>query len=397
MAKLNDSKYSLKNISDIIFSYGYNFLDSEYKNVATKFNMSDFDGYLYFINFNTFSESIIKGHGIRKFGNCNPYTLENIKNWLKINNKNFTLISDHYISASNKLFFNCKKCNNNFDISWDNILAGQNCPYCAKNGKRISNRNSFYVNYPELVREWDFENNKNINIEKISYGSDNSVWWICPKCSYHYEENISSRTIGGQGCLSCANKVVTDKNRLSILYPDICLDWSYDKNDKLPSEYSYGSNKKVYWHCNICFNDYLAIIANKTLRSQGCPFCGMSKNVRLIYNILKNNNILFDIEHIFDDLLSDFNIPLRYDLGIFGNLSGNIVSLIEYDDIQHEKFIPYFHKTDMEFNNAMRRDEMKNIYAKNNNIPLLRITYKDENIKEKLLSFIEKCGIEIKM
>ena len=32
-------------------------------------------------------------------------------------------------------------------------------------------------------------------------------------------------------------------------YPDLCKEWSYDKNELAPSEYHSGSDKKVYWKC----------------------------------------------------------------------------------------------------------------------------------------------------
>jgi hypothetical protein len=113
--------------------------------------------------------------------------------------------------------------------------------------------------------------------------------------------------------------------------------------------------------------------------------CGLSGGSKRIYYFLDKNNIDFDIEYKFDKLLSDLGNPLRYDFAIFNN-NKKVVYLIEYDDLQHEKFIPYFHKTIENFNLAQKYDQMKNDYAKDNNIPLLRIRAEDFKNIEQILT-----------
>ena len=34
-------------------------------------------------------------------------------------------------------------------------------------------------NFPLLMDEYEFEKNKNINLEKITSGSNKSIWWRC--------------------------------------------------------------------------------------------------------------------------------------------------------------------------------------------------------------------------
>ena len=55
---------------------------------------------------------------------------------------------------------------------------------------------------------------------------------------------------------------------------------------------------------------------------------------------------------------------------------------VEYDGIQHFESVEYFGGEQV-FNETKIRDEIKNEYCKNNNIHLIRISYKD-NIIEKL-------------
>ena len=77
----------------------------------------------------------------------------------------------------------------------------------------------------------------------------------------------------------------------------------------------------------------------------------------------------------------DFNLELDcYDpeLGI----------AVEYNGVQHYKFIPFFHKNKEAFLNQKYRDDMKRRICKDNGILLIEVPYtvKTEDIK----SFIQK-------
>lgn len=61
---------------------------------------------------------------------------------------------------------------------------------------------------------------------------------------------------------------------LSVLFPEITAEWNYDKNKDLsPDTVTIGSNKKVWWQCNRCGNEWEATIYNRTKRGSGCPEC----------------------------------------------------------------------------------------------------------------------------
>jgi len=312
---------------------------------------------------------------MRKFSKSNPNTLKNIENWISINHKNFRLISNIYVGSPQKMWFNCNFCLNNFDITLENILAGQNCPYCAINGKRLSSRNSFCINFPELALEWDFIKNKDLDINNIKYGSDEKAWWICSKCGYNYRSNISSRTINGNGCSSCSGKVVTDKNRLSLLYEDIVLEWDYVKNKKLPSEYACFSNKKVFWICSFG-HEWITSISNRTNLGEGCPTCNNSKGEEKIRRYLENNKMHFKKEMRIAECRYKYSLP--FDFGVYIE---NRLFLIEYQGRQHYESISYW-GGDENFNKVKIRDGIKKDFCINNNIPFIEIPYWDfDNIE----------------
>ena len=128
---------------------------------------------------------------------------------------------------------------------------------------------------------------------------------------------------------------------------------------------------------------------NAILRISGCPGCRTPKGELEIQQFLENNEIEFEQHKTFEDckdtreLSFDFYLP-EYNL------------LIEYDGKQHFEPIEFFGgKT--EFEKQLRRDKIKNRYAAENNIPLLRIPYTvegeaiAEEVRNKIISLRSKA------
>ncbi len=38
----------------------------------------------------------------------------------------------------------------------------------------------------DLMQEWDYEANKDLDPTKINIGSHKKVWWICKNCGYKW-------------------------------------------------------------------------------------------------------------------------------------------------------------------------------------------------------------------
>ena len=62
--------------------------------------------------------------------------------------------------------------------------------------------------YPELLKEWDYVKNKEIDVNTISYSSHKIVSWICVKNKHEYDVSINNRTnisVDGKisGCKQC--------------------------------------------------------------------------------------------------------------------------------------------------------------------------------------------------
>ncbi len=133
-----------------------------------------------------------------------------------------------------------------------------------------------------LLDEWVYEKNNDITPSELSYGSAKKVWWRCSK-GHEYDATPNHRTRGGS-CPYCeGKKVLTGYNDLATLFPHIAEEWNYEKNATLsPKEITPGCNKKVWWKCNICGNEWEATVSHRTakIKATGCPKCGTKERAR---------------------------------------------------------------------------------------------------------------------
>jgi hypothetical protein len=254
----------------------------------------DIHGYKFDVDYQNF----IKNKKTGKINPSNPYSLENISLWLKLNNKSFRLHEDAiYYDSKTDLKFYCFDCEDDFYLSWNRINGGSTCPRCVESGGtyQIGKYNNLEYLNPELSSEWDYSKN-NFLPNSVSPGSRKIVWWICNICEHSWEAKISNRACSNKrGCPNCAGKITTDKNRFVLLFPEIANEWSFDKNIGLNiNNFPAYSNKPVWWECLICKHAWKSSIANRTNLKQDCPGC--SGNV-----VTDKNRLIFRNPELIDE------------------------------------------------------------------------------------------------
>lgn len=137
----------------------------------------------------------------------------------------------------------------------------------------------FIALYSELMSEWDYSKNIGIDPSKTSFGTSQKVFWRC-KLGHEWSAKVNART-SGQGCPYCSGRRVSDLNRLSALYPEICKEWDLDLNKPLTPEcISYGSKKKVWWKC-ANGHSWEAVIKSRTKLKASCPKCPKTYNAKV--------------------------------------------------------------------------------------------------------------------
>ena len=190
--------------------------------------------------------------------------------------------------SNKKVWWICPTCKNEYDMIVQAKALGRACPYCSNN--RIKKGyNDLATTNPKILKEWNYKKNK-VKPEEVMNNSNEKVWWICEKCGNEWETKIRNRCIMNRGCPKCGIKKqvetlkinqLNNKGSLKDNYPSLLKEWNYKKNNELginPEEIVSGSNKKVWWICKKCGNEWEAAIINRTgEKKNGCPKCGIEK------------------------------------------------------------------------------------------------------------------------
>lgn len=191
--------------------------------------------------------------------------------------------SQFYATSGRKVWWICPKGHSYECTISHRTVDKNNCPICA-NQKILKGYNDLATTNPELIKEWNYKKNNGLNIQpdEVFKGSHKKVWWKCEK-GHEWEASISNR-VKGRKCPICANRlVVKGINDLATTHSQILNMWNYEENSKLGyflEKLSYGSNKKVWWICPKCKNQWQQKIYHIT-NGVGCPNCH--------YNILKQS------------------------------------------------------------------------------------------------------------
>lgn len=363
-------------IENSLKDMGYELLNREVVNGATYVSIKDNNEYKYYL----FLGNLMSGHKPLFVSSNNPYSLDNISVWLNKNNKSFSLLDNQrYVDAKETLQFSCFICTEVFDMGWDSVYHGRGCQFCS--GRKVGNFNNFGVLYPDLLKEWNPENE--INPYYITKGSDETVSWICSKCNHVWDMKVAKRTGRGDGCPRCSGKIVSDNNRITVLYPDICLEWEYDRNNgRLPENFSKGSEESVYWKCKMCDGIWEAQIYSR-VAGNGCPNCSSSKGEKSVTRFLNKNNVYFLPQYFFDDCKNILRLPFDFYLPDYN-------CVIEYDGIQHFEAVDFngqgIEYAQEQFQSQQFRDSIKNKYCQDNNMFLLRIPYWEFDNIESILT-----------
>lgn len=145
--------------------------------------------------------------------------------------------------------------------------------------------------FPQVYAKLHATKNKDIDIEKLTYGSNKIVWWFCNDCPKgHHEwqstvQNMTKRL--RKGCPFCHHIKVCECDSLSKNHPKLMEEWNYDRNIKIglnPKAISAGSSKVAHWICSnndSCnHHKWKSQIRNRGIQGSGCPYCSKLKTCR---------------------------------------------------------------------------------------------------------------------
>jgi hypothetical protein len=243
----------------------------------------------------------------------------------------------------------------------------------------IKSKNTFGHKYPQLVEEWSDRNEKSPFEYSVS-SSTNKVWWICKK-GHEWEETINKRTTSGRNCPYCSGRRVCEDNCLSKINPELASEWNYKKNKNLtPFDVTSGSEKKVWWTCKNCNNNWKAMIYNRT-NGSGCPICFESKGEKKIRKYLEINKVELISQKEFKGLIGLNGGNLSYDFYL-----PKLNILIEYQGEFHDGSNGLYTISNLSM--QQEHDRRKRDYSDKNGFTFIEIWYWDYDNIESILENI---------
>lgn len=195
-----------------------------------------------------------------------------------------SITPDKVAYRSNKKFW--FSCDNNdhpprqivIDFITKAIMNGKDyllCIGCKSIGQYIID------NYGKeyLDKIWSDKNEK--SYFEIQKGSTKKIWLRCLTNENHPDYDLMcSNFTKSHNCPYCAGKRPSNTNNALLMYPELKELWS-DKNDKSPSDYTYGTNSKVWLKCKDGkHEDFQREISNISLYGTKCPKCVEESRIR---------------------------------------------------------------------------------------------------------------------
>ena len=291
------------------------------------------------------------------------YNKEFIKNVQLIYNNKYDYSLVNYINNSTKIKIICP-IHGIFNVSPSNHLNGSECKICSN--KPITNIKKFKLKASK-------KHNNKFDYSLVNYiNSKTKVKIICP--IHGIFEQLPNNHLFGYGCGKCGKTKNYKQN-------DFILNATKTHHNKFDySIVNYKNNRtKVKIICPI--HGIFEQTPNNHLSKKGCKKCNESKGEKEISLFLINNKIIHNKQQKFENC--KYKQKLKFD---FYLPTHNIC--VEFDGKQHFKSIKYW-GGEKDFIIRQKRDQIKNIYCKENNIKLLRIKY-NENINEKLTTFFNE-------
>ena len=200
--------------------------------------------------------SLLANKGFKIFDKANPYTIENIKNYIKINNLDCELISTEYKSARTKLEFKCS-CGESYFTRLNGVVYQNNtrCNRCSKKQSQSSYDTEqicikYKFNYKLEYLFNDCKNKRRLPFDCVILDEDNNVKFVIELDGKQHFEPV----------------------RFNGVQDEIAVEtYKYTKNnDKVKDMYCVNNNIKLlripYWEFNNIENILLEYIKTKQIK-----------------------------------------------------------------------------------------------------------------------------------
>jgi hypothetical protein len=317
--------------------------------------------------------------------------------------KEFPLTAYDVTAGSNKkINCKCKKCARQWVATAKSRTGRQSgCPACSRNV--VTPWNCLAVTHPEIATEIFPTKEFPLTAHDVTAGSKEKINCKCKKCAHQWAATTNSRTGQQSGCPACSGNVVTPWNCLAAAHPEIATEIFPTKEFPLTAhDVTAGSKEKINCKCKKCAHQWVAKAFSRTNKRnpKGCPNCNRnaSKGEEIVKNILENKSVSFVREW------RPKGLKHKKQLSIDFAIKNNEIEIaaIEYQGIQHFRTADRSSKKNKNEEREKKklaerqlRDQAKQNWCRDNNIPLLEIYYEWEKtkIEKEIKKFLINLGL----
>lgn len=272
---------------------------------------------------------------------------------------------ESYVNAKTKLKVKHNTCGTHYEVTPNNFLRGQRCRNCY-----IKNDKTRLKYTQEQFEEWLIKTFKGeYSLVGDFKGVEVPVELIHTPCGNTVTPRPSNLKTSGKGCKHCGrklaskNKMLTNEEFVRRVHEQVGDDYTFNE----PYKRYNAKHSLTHNECGLIYQ----VTPNQFLdHERRCPNCQSSKGEQKIKKYLDDRGFKYKKEMTFDDL--KYVNKLRFDYGVYKD--GELLTLIEFDGLHHVKPVEKWGGEET-LKLTQTRDAIKNQYAKDNNIPLLRIPY----------------------
>ena len=332
--------------------------DTKYVNKHHKMECHDDKGYKYQLSLDSVKDNRTKR--FEPIGKFNPYFVENINNFIKINNGNAELLTNHYVKSDEKVELRCN-CGETYKISVCHLLGEK---------KFICNKCAFSLSSQKQIEDGLKESHiiaNSFGYEIVEYNKKNDII-VKDKDGYLYRTTIynleNSKNIFNR--FSKKNEFTVQNMLMYLKNNNIKIEMV----DKTPRTIEVRVDY-LEWHCVECgeiFKSSWSQVAygnKRTALRHRCEKCSkIQSNLEyIVEQYLIEKNIEYIKQYKFDDCVNKRKLPFDFYMPKYN-------TLCEVNGAQH------YYESDMFTQSLEERkyiDKIKRDYCLNNNIKFLEI------------------------
>jgi hypothetical protein len=129
------------------------------------------------------------------------------------------------------------------------------------------------TDYADLMAEWAWDVNADLDPRRLAAGSRERVAWRCLLEPAHvWETRVADRTTRGSACPYHMGVRVHPAESLAAYHPWLAREWHPARNALRPDQVTRASAREIVWRCEQG-HEWSAAVYARTLSGSGCPDC----------------------------------------------------------------------------------------------------------------------------